>query len=521
MRVMYCRLIAVLLTLCAAPVTLIAQYSPKYEFRGVWVATVENIDWPSRKGLSTEQQKAEFIRMLDMHQRNGMNAIVMQVRPAADAFYPSAFEPWSEYLTGRQGLAPEPFYDPLEFMIEETHRRGMEFHAWLNPYRAVFHLGKSSVAPNHITRRHPEWFLTYGTTRYFDPGKPEVMQHVAGIVKDIVSRYDVDAIHMDDYFYPYKIPGKEFPDAATYRKYGNGLSRDAWRRSNCDSIIHLLHQTIRDASPRVKFGISPFGVWRNKSQDPRGSNTKAGPTNYDELYADIRLWMEKEWIDYVVPQLYWEIGHRLCDYETLVSWWNDNSFGTQVYIGHGIYKAGTNSAWRNKNEIPEQIDILRQYDNIQGSVYFSGKSFESNPNGWSDSLRSKYYRYPAIVPPMDWLDSTRPGNPSIVNARESEQKFAANPFLKIDAELKNPGKPVKGIVVYFSNTPAVLGKQPRQILTGDESGKFSFNIFANDIPYDWSNCYVAITTLDKNNNESELSNIVEFIKTNKGWVIPK
>ena len=464
-----------------------AQYSPKYEFRAVWVATVENIDWPSRKGLSVEQQKAEFIRMLDMHQRNGMNAIVMQVRPAADAFYPSALEPWSEYLNGRQGLAPEPFYDPLQFMIEETHRRGMEFHAWLNPYRAVFHVGKSSVAQNHITRRHPEWFLTYGNIRYFDPGRPEVMQHVAGVVRDLVMRYDLDAVHMDDYFYPYRITGKEFPDNESFRKYGRGMSKDDWRRSNCDSIIKLLHHTIQDANPRVKFGISPFGVWRNKSQDPEGSNTRAGTTNYDDLYADILLWMKEEWIDYVVPQLYWEIDHKLCDFETLVSWWADHAYGTQVYIGHGIYRAGSNTAWRNRRQIPEQIEILRQYENVQGSVYLSSKTFETNPNGWNDSLQSRYYKYPALIPPMPWIDSIPPGKPTIVNARESERQYAANPFLKIDAELKDPGKPVKGIVVYFTNTPAVLGKQPRQVITTSQVGKFSFNIFNNDLPYDWNN----------------------------------
>lgn len=500
----------------------LAQYSPKYEFRGVWIATVENIDWPSRKGLSVEAQKAEFIRILDMHQRNGMNAIVMQVRPSADAFYPSEFEPWSEYLSGRQGQAPVPFYDPLEFMIEETHQRGMEFHAWLNPYRAVFHVGRSSIAPDHITRKHPDWFLTYGNVRYFDPGRPEVMEHVTGLVRDLVTRYDVDGVHMDDYFYPYHIDGKEFPDGASFRKYNpNGLSKDDWRRSNCDSIIVRLHRAIQEVSPTIKFGISPFGVWRNKSDDPEGSDTRAGVSNYGELYADILLWLKEGWIDYVVPQLYWEIGHKLCDYETLVSWWSDHAYGKQVYIGHGIYRVGTNAAWRDRHQIPNQIDILRQYDNIQGSVFFSSKTFESNPLGWNDSLRTRYYRYPAIIPPMKWLDSIPPGKPAIVNARESEPQYKANPFLKIDVEVVDTSETLKGVVVYFSNTPAVLGRQPRMILNNIEGGKLSFNIFNNDIPYEWNNCYVAISNLDWNNNESALSNVVQFIKTDKGWVIPK
>ncbi|GGH77642.1 uncharacterized lipoprotein YddW (UPF0748 family) [Filimonas zeae] len=503
-------------------VTGFAQYSPKYEFRGVWIATVENIDWPSRKGLSVAQQKAEFIRILDMHQRNGMNAIVLQVRPAADAFYPSGFEPWSEYLSGRQGQAPAPLYDPLAFMIEETHQRGMEFHAWLNPYRAVFHVGKSSVAQDHITRQHPDWFITYGTIKYFDPGRPEVIDHVEGIVRDLVTRYEIDAVHMDDYFYPYPIDGKEFPDNASFRKYNPaGLNKADWRRSNCDSIIVRLHQAIREENPEVKFGISPFGVWRNKSKDPEGSETRAGLSNYDDLYADILLWLKKGWIDYVTPQLYWEIDHKLCDYETLLDWWSTHTYGKHLYIGHGIYRAGTNAAWRNKHQIPDQIDLLRQYDNVQGSIYFSSKTFESNANGWNDSLRTRYYKFPAIIPPMKWIDSVAPAKPAIVNAGENEPQYAANPFLKITAQLADTTASIKSMVVYFSNTPAVLGKQPRMMVNNIKGGGISFNIFANDIPADWDNCYVAVSALGWNNNESDISNVVQFIKTPKGWVIPK
>ncbi|SIS71273.1 Uncharacterized lipoprotein YddW, UPF0748 family [Filimonas lacunae] len=519
---MKCKCLFACLLLAICQVSGVAQYSPKYEFRGVWIATVENIDWPSRKGLSVEQQKAEFIRILDLHQRNGMNAIVMQVRPAADAFYPSDYEPWSEYLSGHQGQAPSPFYDPLAFMIEETHQRGMEFHAWLNPYRAVFHLGKSSVAPDHITRQHPDWFINYGTVKYFDPGRPEVIDHVEKIVRDLVERYEVDGVHMDDYFYPYPIDGKEFPDNASYKKNNPaGLNKADWRRSNCDSIIVRLHRTIQEVNPEIKFGISPFGVWRNKSKDPEGSDTRAGLSNYDELYADILLWLKKGWIDYVTPQLYWEIDHKLCDYETLLDWWSQHTYGRHLYIGHGIYRAGTNAAWRDKHQIPDQIDLLRQYDNVQGSIFFSSKTFESNANGWNDSLRTRYYRFPAIIPPMKWLDSIPPGRVDIVNYRESEPKFANNPFIQIDAQLSDTSESIKSLVVYFSNTPEVLGKQPRMMVNNIKFDKTSFNIFANDIPYDWKNCYIAISCIDWNNNESALSNMVQVIKTNKGWVIPK
>jgi uncharacterized lipoprotein YddW (UPF0748 family) len=371
-----------------------------FEFRGVWIATVENIDYPSKRGLSNEAQKEEFLALLDRHQQNGMNAIIMQIRPAGDALYPSALEPWSEYLMGKQGQSPIPFYDPLVFMIEETHKRGMEFHAWINPYRAVFNINKSSVAPSHLSKMHPEWFINFEGKKYFNPGLPEVWNHTNKVVADILKRYDVDAIHMDDYFYPYRVPNKDFPDQATYLKYARGLDKETWRRSNCDTIIKQLNATIRSIKPGVQFGISPFGVWRNKSKDPRGSATRAGQTNYDDLYADILLWLEKGWIDYVTPQLYWEHGHALADYDELVKWWNDHVYGKALYIGHGIYRAGTNSTWRDPNEIPYQIKKLRALPNTGGSVYFSSNSFKNNPNGWNDSLQQNYYKNPAILPSL-------------------------------------------------------------------------------------------------------------------------
>ena len=302
----------------------------KYEFRGVWVATVANIDFPSSKNLTTQQQKDEFIKLLDMHKRNGMNAVVVQIRPAADAFYPSQYEPWSEYLTGKQGQPPSPYYDPLKFMIAETHKRGMEFHAWMNPYRAEFQIGKSSISPTHITRVHPEWFIDYGGVKYFDPGNKDAQKFVVNVVRDVVKRYDIDAIHFDDYFYPYRIAGKEFNDNISFIKYGNGMSRDDWRRSNVDSIILQLSKAIKEENKYCQFGISPFGVWRNIDKDPEGSNTKAGQTNYDDLYADILLWLRMKWIDYVVPQLYWEISHKVVGFEVLTDWWATHSYGRQL-----------------------------------------------------------------------------------------------------------------------------------------------------------------------------------------------
>lgn len=377
---------------------------PEYEFRGVWIATVDNIDWPPRGVTNPAQQKADFIQLLDMHKRNGMNAVIVQIRPAADAFYASPYEPWSQWLTGTQGKPTFPYYDPLVFMIEEAHKRGMEFHAWLNPYRANFNIRTASISPDHITRTHPEWFLTYGDKKYFDPGNSLAQAFVVNVVRDIVKRYDIDAIHMDDYFYPYRLPGKEFPDAASYKRSGSTLSKDDWRRANVDSIIEKISAAIKMEKPYCKFGISPFSVWRNKSQDPEGSDTKAGVTNYDDLYADILLWLKNGWIDYVAPQLYLEIGHSKIPFETMVDWWSKHSYGRHIYIGHGIYRFFENSpAWKRPAELPNQIDIVRQYPEIQGSVFYNSSSFRRNPNGWNDSLQNNYYKKPAKIPVMEWL----------------------------------------------------------------------------------------------------------------------
>ena len=375
---------------------LVSLAQPKKEFRGVWIASVDNIDWPKRHQYNVDSQKAEYIRQLDLHERNGMNAVVVQVRPAADAFYPSPYEPWSQWLTGTQGKPPSPYYDPLDFTITEAHRRGFEYHAWCNPYRANFSIGKSSIAVAHVTRLHPEWFLEYGGKLYFDPGNKEAQAWVVEVIKDMVSRYDIDAVHMDDYFYPYRIAGKEFPDSVSFAKYGNGMNKDNWRRSNVDSVIRKHSVAIKLIKPWVQFGISPFGVWRNKSQDPDGSNTKAGQTNYDDLYADILLWLKMKWIDYVAPQIYWEFSHPAAPFQEILNWWNDHSYGQQCYIGLGIYRAGSNAAWKDPKILPRMIDSIRAKPNVHGAIYFSSTSFDRNPNGWNDSLRNNYYREPAL-----------------------------------------------------------------------------------------------------------------------------
>ena len=493
----FCRLplrLFVLWGMCLLLPTLVvkAQPSPVYEFRAVWIATVENIDWPSKRGLPSDVQKAEFIKILDLHQRNGMNAVVMQIRPVTDAFYPSQFEPWSEYLTGKQGTPPQPYYDPLQFMIDETHKRGMEFHAWINPYRAVFNVTKSSVSPSHVSKLFPNWFITYGSTKYFNPGLPEVRQHVTRVIKDIVERYDLDAIHFDDYFYPYPIAGKPFPDDAAYTKYGNGLSKSDWRRSNVDTIIKMLHKAIKTTNPRVKFGISPFGIWRNISKDPDGSNTR-GLSNYDDLYADILLWLRNGWIDYVVPQLYWEIGLACCDYNTLLNWWSHHAFGKHVYIGHGIYRnlEGRSIAWKSTRQLPDQIKALRANPFVQGSVYFSSKTFINNPNGWNDTLRNNYYKYPALVPPMRWIDSIPPLAP-LQEAIEGSKQIRI---------MYRGAEPIKGFALFAVPAKAALQMKNAQLIEVIVADKF---VDVNPPDYTIKNAdRIMAAAIDRNNNISE------------------
>lgn len=374
--------------------------SVKPEMRAVWIATVANIDWPDYPTTNSEIQKTSFIRLLDYHKSNGINTVIVQVRPSSDAIYPSVFEPWSQWLTGVQGQAPTPLYDPLDFMITETHKRGIEFHAWVNPYRAVNNIFNSSVSEQHVTKTHPDWFITYGEKKIFDPGNKDCQHYVIEVVKDIVTRYQVDAIHIDDYFYPYPIPGKKFNDAASFNKYGNGLKLDDWRRSNVDSIVFNLYTSIKKIKPNCQFGVSPFGVWRNADRDPRGSNTQAGPTNYDVLYADILLWLKNGWVDYVAPQLYWEIGYKKADCEVLIDWWSKNCFGKNCYIGLGVYRAGSNKAWKDKSQLPKQIEKIRKTPNVQGMVFYSSRSLEKNLNGWSDSLRLNYFKQPAPTPKL-------------------------------------------------------------------------------------------------------------------------
>ena len=479
-----------------------AQEIPKREFRGVWVATVNNIDWPSKPGLSTDQQKKEVLAILDMHAKSGMNAIIMQIRPASDAFYPSELEPWSKYLTGTPGKAPSPYYDPLQFWIDQCHQRHVEFHAWLNPFR-VSQNAADPLASSHIAFKHPEWIVNYGGKLYFDPGLPQTRDFVVKVVTDIVSRYDVDAIHFDDYFYPYPLKD-DFPDESSFQQYNRGFlvaQKAAWRRDNVDIIIKMLSDNIKKTKPWVKFGISPFGVWRNKSQDPEGSETTAGTTNYDQLNADILKWQKNGWIDYCLPQLYWQIGHPSVDYLTLSKWWAAHAYNRAMYIGHAVYKLEANSSvpeWKDPNELVKQIQITRQIPQLGGSAFYSSIHFKRDLFGFEKTLQEKLYKYPALVPTMPWIDNKAPETPRRFRKRGKKMKWKS-------AGDKNEMDKAVEYVVYLNQEGKKFdaGKAENIFtITRDKRIEFKPNSRKLRVKYE-----IRVSALDRLHNESGLSKV--------------
>lgn len=378
---------------------------PKREFRGAWIQAVNG----QFRGVPTEKLKQTLIDQLNSLQGAGINAIIFQVRPEADALYASNIEPWSRFLTGTQGKAPSPYWDPMQFMIDECHRRSMEFHAWVNPYRVKTSLN-NTLAPGHIYTEHPEWFVTYNNQLHFDPALPESRNYICKVVADIVSRYDVDAIHMDDYFYPYPAKGADFPDDASFARYGGGFNnRDDWRRSNVNLLIQKLHETIRGVKPWVKFGISPFGIYRNQKSDPLGSKTN-GLQNYDDLYADVLLWARKGWVDYNIPQIYWHVGHPVADYETLVKWWAKNTENRPMFIGQSVMNTVENADPKNPsmNQLPRKMALQRAYQTIGGSCQWPASAVVENAGKYRDALVQEYHKYPALVPVFDFMDDKAP-----------------------------------------------------------------------------------------------------------------
>ncbi|MGW6138565.1 glycoside hydrolase family 10 protein [Streptomyces sp. NPDC055140] len=347
------------------------------DMRGMWLATVANRDWPSKPGLSAAQQRAELIAHLDTAVGRHLNAVVFQVRPTADALWPSPYEPWSEVLTGVQGK--NPGWDPLGTAVAEAHRRGLELHAWFNPYRIANHTDLSRLVSTHPARRHPDWVVPYGGKLYYNPGLPDVRKFVQDAMLDAVRRYDIDAVHWDDYFYPYPVAGQVFDDDDAYAAHGGNFpDRASWRRDNTDRLVREMAASVKRIRPRTQFGISPFGVWRNAATDPLGSDTRAGVQTYDDLHADTRKWVRERWIDYICPQIYWNIGFAAADYAKLVPWWSDVARGTGVrlYAGEALYKAGDPAQpaqWQDPAELSRHLTFAERYPQVNGHVFFSAK----------------------------------------------------------------------------------------------------------------------------------------------------
>ena len=395
------------------------------EFRGVWVASVSNIDWPSKQDLSTDEQKAELLTILDRAQAEHLNAVILQVRPAADALYKSAIEPWSEYLTGRQGRAPSPAWDPLAFAVEQAHWRGLELHAWFNPYRARHPSAKGPLSKRHIASTSPALVKKYGTHLWMDPGESAVRKRTLRVILDVVKRYDIDGVHLDDYFYPYKEKtasgSTQFPDTRSWKRYvksGGALSRDDWRRENVNTLVRQLNEQVHKAKPWVKFGVSPFGIWR-----PGYPEQIKGFDAYEQLYADSKLWWVNSWVDYLTPQLYWNIGKAEQSFPVLLRWWGEQN-ATGRHLWPGLYTsrvkertpAGNgmlaNNAWV-ADEIVAQVDSARANPRSSGTVHFSMKAFLTDQGGVGSRLAEQVYGDVALVPPSPWMTKATPSTPTV------------------------------------------------------------------------------------------------------------
>lgn len=421
------------------------QAQVKREFRGAWIQNVNG----QFQGQSRDQIQKTLTYQLDELQKDGVNAIIFQVRTECDAFYPSKLEPWSRFLTGQQGKAPVPYWDPLQWMIEECHKRGMELHAWINPFRAKTKT-TNALANNHVAITRPQSVFAYDGLYILNPALQENRDYICRVISDIVSRYDIDGLHMDDYFYPYPAPGQAIPDEAQFRcdPHGFGNIGD-WRRDNVDVFIKQASETIHRLKPWVKFGISPFGIYRNKRNDPNGSDTK-GLQNYDDLYADVLKWVNNGWIDYCVPQLYWQIGHPTADYATLINWWNRHAANRPLYIGEDVERTVKYADPKNpqSHQLPAKHRLHMQMRNVKGSVLWYAKAAVDNPGNYGTVLREDYWRYPALTPEMPFLDD------------------------------KAPKAPKKVKMVWTSDGPMLFWKAPKAKKWGDEVNKYVVYRFA-------------------------------------------
>ncbi len=465
----------------------------KREFRGAWIQTAFQSEY---KDMTPQDMQRSFIRKLNSLKACGINAVIFQVRPEADAFYKSDIEPWSRFYTGEQGVAPEGDFDVMEFLVKECHKRGMEFHAWLNPYRAST-AGTTRFAKTHIYHSHPEWFVAYNKQILFDPGLPQCRGFICRVVRDIVSRYDVDAIHMDDYFYPYPVAGTPFPDDNSFRRYGLSKgyteeTRGDWRRENVNTLIRELKRTILLTKPWVRFGISPFGIYRNKKSTPDGSGSDTnGLQNYDNLYADVLRWVNEGWIDYNMPQIYWEIGHPAADYITLIEWWNKKARpeGAHLYIGQDVART------MKADQLTRKMLYERKLSKVKGNCFWPANELLWNNHGVADSLKNNYHRYPALIPAYTHMHNKAPQM-----VKKLKKEWTADGYMlrwKAKQSASNPRLAAYFVVYRFDKGEAIDLSNPAKIVKITRKTQIQ-------LPYDngTRKYRYVVTAVDRFHNES-------------------
>lgn len=487
------RLINIILALII-PLLALAENmdNPKREFRGAWLHVIGQSQWQSK---TTEQQKAYMIEQIEKLHDAGCNAVIFQVRPTADALYKSDLEPWSCWLTGKRGKAPDPMWDPMEFAIEEAHKRGMEFHAWLNPYRVTSN-AKEVLPSNHISHMEPQRFFKYNGQVLFDPAYQENRDFICKVIDDITERYDVDAIHIDDYFYPYPAQGQAIPDNASYLKFGLGRNLKDWRRHNVDLLIEQINKTIKERKPWVRFGVSPFGIWRNKRTDPRGSES-TGLQNYDDLYADVLLWAKNGWIDYLAPQLYWSLDTKAAPSRKLVKWWNDNAGDVDIYVGQDVKRTmdSADPGNNDKNELDTKVKLSRKLPNIGGNIWWCGYWVTGNYKGVADSLAMKYQSTIALLPAYGDKGVKPLTVPEIKVVKEGDKEFLMWETPKASHK-PHATDPVRYVVYQFFAGEKQDITDPQTIIALTPFNKVEIDPKEKGVTY-------AVTALDRMNRESD------------------
>ena len=470
----------------------------KREFRGAWIQTVNG----QFQGLPTQVIQQKLSRQLDVLKADGVNAIIFQVRPECDALYKSELEPWSRYLTGQQGRAPQPYWDPLQWMIEQCHQRGMELHAWINPFRAKTK-GTTMLASNHVASQHPEWTFPYDGQLILNPAVKAAADYTCKVVDDIVSRYDIDGLHIDDYFYPYPATGEDIPDETFYRTNPNGFKNIGdWRRDNVNHFIQQLAETIHKCKPWVKFGVSPFGIYRNQRSDPNNGSATNGLQNYDDLYADVLLWVNNGWVDYCAPQLYWEIGNRAADYKTLIQWWDKFAAYRPLYIGEDVNRTVKTADVSNPNinQMPAKYRLHQEARHVKGTVLWYAQAVEDNVGNYGTVLRTSYWKYPALQPLMPFIDNKRPKKPRKVKAVWTSDGYTL--FWSVPRG-KRWNDVAKQYVVYrFADGEKVNTEDPSKIvaITNDTYYKLPYDRGQERFTY-------VVTALDKMSNESKTKKV--------------